>query len=50
MMYSAGCFHNVVITGHQAFFTEEALHNIAEATIQNISAYERGEGELHQVR
>ena len=30
-------FPNVLITGHQAFFTEEALSCIAETTLQNIS-------------
>ncbi len=42
-------FPNVVITGHQGFFTEEALRKIAETTIANISAFERGEGTLHKV-
>ncbi len=32
-------FPNVLITGHQAFFTEEALGAIAAATIANISAF-----------
>ena len=31
---------NVIITGHQAFFTEEALHNIADTTLSNISEIE----------
>jgi len=35
-------FPNVVITGHQAFFTEDALRNIAETTLTNISDFERG--------
>jgi D-lactate dehydrogenase len=35
-------FPNVLITGHQAFFTEEALQNIAETTIANITEFERG--------
>jgi D-lactate dehydrogenase len=35
-------FPNVLITGHQAFFTEEALKNIAETTIANITEFERG--------
>lgn len=35
-------FPNVVITGHQAFFTEEALTAISETTIANLSAAERG--------
>lgn len=34
-------FPNVVITGHQGFFTAEALSNIAQTTLQNISLYER---------
>lgn len=33
---------NVLITGHQAFFTENALRNIAETTIENISLFENG--------
>lgn len=36
-------FPNVVITGHQAFFTREALSAIAETTIANISHFEAGE-------
>jgi D-lactate dehydrogenase len=36
-------FPNVVITGHQAFFTREALTAISEITIANISHFERGE-------
>jgi D-lactate dehydrogenase len=35
-------FPNVLITGHQAFFTEEALKNIAETTIANITDFEQG--------
>lgn len=31
-------FPNVIITGHQAFFTEDALNNIAETTLSNITA------------
>lgn len=29
-------FPNVLVSGHQAFFTREALHDIATATLQNI--------------
>ncbi len=29
-------FNNVVVTSHQAFFTKEAVGNIAETTLQNI--------------
>ena len=42
-------FPNVVITGHQAFFTAEALNNIAETTLNNIQAVERGETCLNQI-
>lgn len=42
-------FHNVLITGHQAFFTDEALTNIAETTLENIDAFESGSGAMHQV-
>ncbi len=36
-------FPNVLITGHQAFFTRHALEAIARETIDNITAFERGE-------
>jgi len=35
-------FPNVLITGHQAFFTAEALEAIAVTTIANVSAFEEG--------
>lgn len=41
-------FPNVVITGHQAYFTEEAVSAIAETTLSNITAYENG-SELENV-
>jgi D-lactate dehydrogenase len=42
-------FPNVLITGHQGFFTAEALRNIAETTLANATAFETGVGELHEV-
>ena len=42
-------FPNVLITGHQAFFTHEALTAIAETTIANISAFEAEGKPLHEV-
>lgn len=36
-------FPNVIVTGHQAFFTHNAVSAIAETTLSNIAAYERGE-------
>ncbi|MBS0616407.1 MAG: 2-hydroxyacid dehydrogenase [Verrucomicrobia bacterium] len=35
-------FPNVLITSHQAFFTREAMHNIAHTTLVNIQAYKSG--------
>jgi D-lactate dehydrogenase len=35
-------FPNVIITGHQAFFTEDAMRSIAEVTLANITQIERG--------
>lgn len=32
-------FNNVIVTSHQAFFTGEAMQNIAETTLQNIQDY-----------
>ena len=32
-------FNNVIVTSHQAFFTKEALMNIAQTTLQNIKDY-----------
>lgn len=42
-------FPNVLITGHQAFFTREALTAIAETTIANISAFEQSGAPIHEV-
>ncbi len=36
-------FPNVLITAHQAFFTENAMTNIAETTLENITAFEQGQ-------
>jgi D-lactate dehydrogenase len=35
-------FPNVVVTGHQAFFTDRALRDIARTTLDNVTAFERG--------
>lgn len=35
-------FPNVVLTGHQAFLTKEALGSIAEVTLKNIDDFEAG--------
>lgn len=43
-------FPNVLITSHQAFLTEEALTRIAEVTLENVTAFERGDALANQVR
>ena len=35
-------FPNVVITGHQAFFTRNALESIAHTTLSNLTDLETG--------
>jgi D-lactate dehydrogenase len=35
-------FPNVLVTGHQAFFTREAMTEIARVTVENIQAFEQG--------
>jgi D-lactate dehydrogenase len=42
-------FPNVVITGHQAFFTRNALENIARTTLANIREFEQTGKSANQV-
>ncbi|KPQ08634.1 MAG: D-lactate dehydrogenase [Saliniramus fredricksonii] len=42
-------FPNVLITGHQAFFTHEALTNIAETTLGNVTSFEKTGAAEHTV-
>lgn len=35
-------FPNVLVTGHQGFYTYNAVRAIAQTTLENISAYEKG--------
>lgn len=37
-------FKNVIVTGHQAFFTREALENIAATTVGNLNDWQNGRG------
>lgn len=36
---------NVIVTGHQAFLTKEALFNIAQTTVKNILSFFGGDGD-----
>lgn len=42
-------FPNVIVTGHQAFFTHEAIAQIMAATIENITAFARGQPLLNAI-
>ncbi|MHB0774753.1 2-hydroxyacid dehydrogenase [Halomonas sp. WWR20] len=42
-------FPNVLITGHQGFFTREALTEIAEVTLGNLACLDRGEACANRV-
>ena len=42
-------FPNVLITGHQAFFTKDALLNISETTLSNIHSFASTGSPLHPV-
>lgn len=42
-------FPNVIVTGHQAFFTSDALQQIAKTTIANISSFEESGGCVNAV-
>ena len=40
---------NVIVTGHQAFFTAQALRDIATTTLENITLFERGATSTNRV-
>lgn len=42
-------FNNVIVTSHQAFFTQEAMHNIAETTLQNIDDFRHGRPLVNEI-
>jgi D-lactate dehydrogenase len=43
-------FPNVLVTSHQGFFTHEALAAIASTTLANVTAFERGQPLVNEVR
>ena len=43
-------FNNVVVTSHQAFFTHEAMQNIAETTLQNIQDFINNKKLINEVK
>jgi len=42
-------FNNVLITSHQAFFTREAIENIAETTLYNIDEFQKGHELVNEI-
>ncbi|MFC7735538.1 2-hydroxyacid dehydrogenase [Roseomonas sp. GCM10028921] len=42
-------FPNVLLTGHQAFFTREAFGTICATTLESVTAFERGEELVNEV-
>ena len=43
-------FPNVIITGHQAFLTTNALKNLAETTLENVKAFAAGDELVNEVK
>lgn len=43
-------FNNVIVTSHQAFFTKEAMANIADTTMENIQAFIEGRELVNEVK
>ena len=41
---------NVILTSHQAFFTREAMHNIAATTLDNIADWAAGRELKNEVK
>ena len=42
-------FNNVIVTSHQAFFTKEAMTNIAHTTLQNVKDFVEGRPLVNEV-
>jgi D-lactate dehydrogenase len=42
-------FPNVIVTSHQAYFTDRALENISNTTVANLTAFERGDSLVNEV-
>lgn len=43
-------FPNVLVTGHQAFLTKEALEQISRTTLGNITAFEKGDPLVNEIK
>ncbi|MDD4608746.1 MAG: 2-hydroxyacid dehydrogenase [Bacteroidaceae bacterium] len=43
-------FNNVIVTSHQAFFTKEAMENISQTTLMNVSDFIAGKELVNEVK
>jgi D-lactate dehydrogenase len=43
-------FNNVIITGHQAFFTQEAIATISETTLASLTEFEQGKPLSNEIK
>lgn len=43
-------FPNVIVTGHQASFTEEAITTICETTINSVTEFAAGQALSNEIR
>ena len=43
-------FPNVIVTGHQAFFTEEAISTICQTTINSVTEFANGQALTNEIR
>ena len=50
MAFVHSTFNNVIVTSHQAYFTKEALSNIATTTLQNVRDFTLGKPLENEVK
>jgi D-lactate dehydrogenase len=43
-------FPNVIVTGHQAFFTQEAISTIAQTTVHSLTEFEQNQPLSHEIQ
>lgn len=43
-------FPNVIVTGHQAFFTQEAVTTICETTMQSVTEFATGRPLANEIK
>ncbi|MCY1222270.1 D-lactate dehydrogenase [compost metagenome] len=43
-------FPNVIVTGHQAFFTHEAMTTICQTTLRSMTEFESGQAMTNEIK